>query len=142
MSEHHDYYIALAHSIAERSTCVRAKVGAVLVKDDRILSTGFNGAPKHLTHCTQESCVVVHAHCIRCVHAETNALLFADRVQGTIFYITHAPCLFCCQHLINAGVSMVYFDQNYNDDRITSLGYVNQQAYLEAAGVQCRRHRK
>jgi len=136
----HAYYLSLARSVAQRSTCQRAQVGALLVAQDRILSTGFNGAPRHLAHCTQDNCLVHDGHCIRCVHAETNALLFAGPHTGDAFlYCTHAPCVHCCQHLINFGISMVYYEKAYNDIRISLLGFPTQQAYLEAAGVNCVR---
>jgi dCMP deaminase len=93
------------------------KVGAVVVKDRRVVSTGYNGAPRGLEHCDDVGCEMVNHHCIRTVHAEANALLFAgfERTNGATLYVTHAPCRSCVGLIINAGIKRVVFVDAYGD---------------------------
>jgi dCMP deaminase len=117
---------------AMRSTCTRLAVGAVLARDDRVLSTGYNGAPTGLDHCVHED----EEPCSITVHAEANALLFAGRhgasTLGTTMYCTHAPCLGCSGLLLNAGVARVVYQEWYRSD----LGLER----LSLAGVKVEKH--
>ncbi len=84
------YFIRIAKEVSSRATCLRAQVGAVIVKDNRILSTGFNGAPVGEAHCLDEGCLMYESHCIRCIHAEENAVLNAAKfgipIEGSTLY--------------------------------------------------------
>lgn len=108
-----EWLLRMADVAAQRSTCSRLQVGAVLSRDGRILSTGYNGAPSGETHCEH----LDDLPCTQSVHAEVNALVFAARhgvsTEGASFYVTHAPCYGCAGLLINAGVDTVYFRSHY-----------------------------
>lgn len=115
-----------ARLMAERSTCERARVGAILALEGRIISTGYNGAPRGARHCGPDDHPPVTATCAVAVHAEANAVAFAARngvaTEGATLYVTLAPCLPCSQLLINAGVNRVVYAEPYRlDDGITLL---------------------
>lgn len=126
-----DYFMEIAFTVAQRSTCDRAHVGAVLVRDRRILTTGYNGAPAELAHCDEVGHLMVDGHCVRTLHAEQNAIiqgaLHGVSIQGSTAYVTHQPCLTCAKMLINAGVKRVVYAGNYPDE--------NSRRFLEEAGV-------
>lgn len=122
------YFMSIARLVATRSTCVRRQVGCVLVKEKRILSTGYNGAPSGLAHCEDVGCLRQqlnipsgerHEIC-RGVHAEQNALIQAARfgvpIVGADLYCTTMPCTQCTKMLLNAGISEVYCSDSYPDD--------------------------
>lgn len=113
------YFMAQCHLIAERSTCTRLMVGAVIVRNNRIIASGYNGSVADGTHCIDEGCYVVDNHCIRTVHAEANALLqcarFGIATENTEIYVTHYPCVHCCKQLIQAGVKAVYYASDYRN---------------------------
>lgn len=123
-----EYYMGIAELVSKRSTCLRRQVGAVLVKDDAIISTGYNGAPKGLLHCEVTGCLREkmgvpsgerHELC-RGVHAEQNCIVQAAvhgvSVEGAILYTTTFPCSVCAKMIINAGVKNIYYKGNYNDE--------------------------
>ncbi|MCL6522806.1 MAG: dCMP deaminase family protein [Firmicutes bacterium] len=132
-----EYFLRLAELVAERATCPRQHVGAVLVRERRILATGYNGAPRGLPHCTEVGCSLYGEHCTRAVHAELNALLqcarFGVAAEGATLYCTHTPCLECAKALVNAGVHEVVYRHPYADDR------ANVEALLREAGLVLRR---
>lgn len=104
--------------LAQRSTCNTKRVGALLAKDNRIISTGYNGPPKGAPHCDEISCLKdKNGACIRTVHAEANVIAFAARYgissEGTTLYTTTAPCFTCAKLLINAGIAEVYYIEEY-----------------------------
>ena len=122
-----DYFIGIAHLVSERSSCLRRKVGAVLVKDKRILATGYNGAPSGVRHCDETGCLREemkvpsgqrHELC-RGLHAEQNAFLQAAlhgvSVRGSSLYITVTPCSICAKMIVNAGVTEVVIEGDYPD---------------------------
>lgn len=112
------YFMDIAFQVAERSTCPRRSVGAVIVKDKRIKGTGYNGSPAGLAHCQDEGCLMVNNHCIRTIHAEINALLEcapAER-KGATIYVTDRPCAECAKCIINCGISRVVFARDYPAD--------------------------
>ena len=113
------YFMEIAHTVATRATCPRASVGAVLVRDHRILTTGYNGAPRGVTHCTEAGCIVVNDHCQRATHAEANAIvqgaLHGVSLHGATAYCTHQPCVNCSKLLISAGVTKIVYEQPYPD---------------------------
>ncbi len=128
-----DYFIKIALAVAERSTCDRAHVGAVLVRDKRILTTGFNGSPAGLPHCDDAGHLLVDGHCVRTIHAETNAIIQAAlhgvSTKDATCYVTHFPCINCTKTLINAGVTRIVYRNNYRVD-------INAQDFCEGAGVE------
>lgn len=127
-----EYFMDIAFAVAERSTCDRAHVGAVLVRDRRILTTGYNGAPAGLPHCDEVGHLMVDGHCVRTLHAEQNAIIQAALhgvgIQGATAYVTHQPCLTCAKMLINAGITRVVYAGNYPDE--------NSRQFLEIARVE------
>ena len=122
-----EYFMEIAKLVATRATCQRRSVGAVLVRDRRILATGYNGAPRGLSHCPAEGpsrdwpdgCMKA-GHCIRSLHAEQNALLQAAYIgipcEGASMYVTCQPCNTCAKMLINAGVRRVVYEGDYPDE--------------------------
>lgn len=114
-----DYFMGVAETVGTRATCPRASVGAVLVRDHRILTTGYNGAPRHVAHCTEVGCEMVGGHCIRAVHAEANAIVQAALhgvgLAGATAYCTHQPCINCAKLFISAGVIRVVYRDAYSD---------------------------
>jgi dCMP deaminase len=127
-----EYFLDIAFSVAERSTCDRAHVGAVLVRDKRILATGYNGSPAGLPHCDEVGHLMVDGHCVRTLHAEQNAIIQAAlhgiSSEGATAYVTHQPCLTCAKMLINAGIRRVVYSGNYPD--------VYSRQFLAEANVQ------
>ncbi len=133
------YFLSIARLVAERSTCLRRKVGAVLVKDKRILATGYNGAPSGLRHCLEIGCLRErlgipsgqrHELC-RGLHAEQNVLIQAARhgisVAGSSLYGTNLPCVICTKMLINADIQGIFYQDGYTDDLSREM--------LEEAGI-------
>lgn len=114
-----EYFMRITSEVAQRSTCPRAQVGSVVVKDKRILTTGYNGAPRGLPHCIEVGCLMVDNHCVRAIHAEQNALLqgalHGVALGGGTVYVTHQPCLICAKMIINAGIVRVVFAKAYPD---------------------------
>jgi len=121
------YFMNITNLVAQRSTCLRRAVGAVLVKDKRILSTGYNGAPANLKHCLEVGCLreqlgvesgKMHELC-RGIHAEQNAIIQAAyhgvSVKGAAIYCTNQPCSICARMIINAGIVKIYYQSGYAD---------------------------
>jgi dCMP deaminase len=119
--------MSIAEQVAGRSTCLRRATGAVLVKDKRILATGYNGVPKGLAHCEEVGCLREqrkipsgsHHELCRGIHAEQNAVIQAAKhgiaMDGSIAYCTHQPCVLCAKILLNAGVVDIVFRDSYPD---------------------------
>jgi dCMP deaminase len=108
------YFMELALVVAKRSTCARAFVGCVLVKDRKILATGYNGSPSGLPHCDDSGHLMVEGHCVRTIHAEQNAIIQASTdLTGATAYVTAFPCLICTKLLIQAGIRRVVYLDNY-----------------------------
>lgn len=126
------YFMEITFQVAKRSTCPRAAVGAVIVRDKRILTTGYNGSPRGQSHCTEVGCLMVNDHCVRTLHAEQNAIiqgaLHGVDVSHSTLYVTHQPCLSCAKMIINAGIERVVYGGDYPDPLAVS--------FLEAAGVE------
>jgi dCMP deaminase len=138
-----EYFMAITRMVAMRSTCLRRSVGAILVKDKRILSTGYNGAPSGLKHCEEVGCVrqdssipsgTRHELC-RGLHAEQNAIIQAAyhgiSIRGADLYCTNMPCVICSKMLINAGIRKVYYAEGYDDALSEGL--------FQEAGIQVER---
>ena len=122
------YFMSMAELVSSRSTCLRRQVGAVIVKEKRVLSTGYNGAPKGLKHCAEVGCIrqqnnvesgTRHELC-RGVHAEQNAVIqaayFGVSIKDASIYTTNFPCVMCAKILINAGIREVVFRDDYIDE--------------------------
>lgn len=115
------YFMGIAHQAATRATCLRKHVGAVIVRDRTVLSTGYNGSVRGLPHCEDEGCVMEDGHCITTVHAEANAILQAAKngvsVDGAELYTTASPCWNCFKLIANAGIRRIYYGEFYRDER-------------------------
>lgn len=112
-----DYFMANAELISKRSTCDRAFVGAVLVKDKRIIATGYNGGVSDTDNCDHAGHYIDDGHCIRTVHAEMNALIQCAKegisTNNTELYVTHFPCVNCTKALLQAGIKKITYHTNY-----------------------------
>ena len=118
--------MAIARAVATRATCSRRSVGAVIVKDKRILTTGYNGAPVGLRHCDHaDDRDMLHGHCARSTHAEQNAIVQASRhgvaIADSTLYCTAHACLTCAKLLINAGITRVVYEDEYSDELAIEL---------------------
>ncbi len=135
-----EYFLRIASLVAERSTCLRRGVGAILVKDKKILATGYNGAPSGIEHCETAGCIRTqmnvpsgrrHELC-RGLHAEQNALLQAalhgNSVKDAILYATIQPCIICAKMLINAGIKDIVIMGHYPDEMAAQ--------FLKEAGIR------
>jgi dCMP deaminase len=123
-----EYFMEMAELTAKRSTCSRRQVGAVIVRDNRAVATGYNGAPRGLAHCEEKGgCLRQqlnvpsgqrHELC-RALHAEQNAIISAasmgNAIEGGTIYITHQPCVICAKMIINAGIKKIYIKDSYPD---------------------------
>jgi dCMP deaminase len=123
-----EYFMDITRLVAKRSTCLRRQVGAILVKDKKILATGYNGAPSRLPHCLDTGCLRQqqgvpsgerHELC-RGLHAEQNAIIQAAYhgvgINGATLYCTNHPCAICSKMIINAGIEKIVYDEGYADD--------------------------
>ena len=143
-----EYFMTLADEVATRSTCLRRSVGALIVKDRRILATGYNGVPSGLRHCSETGCLRPqlnvpsgqrHEIC-RGLHAEQNAIIQAARygidISGACIYITTQPCVVCAKMLINAGISEIVYKNPYPDELSAELlaeSGIKMRVYDESA---------
>ena len=116
------YFMNIAHEVATRSTCDRKNVGAVIVREKTILSTGYNGSIKGLPHCNDAGHEMSDGHCIRTTHAEANAIVQAAKngvaVNNSEIYVTASPCYNCFKLIANAGIIVIYYNELYRDERI------------------------
>jgi dCMP deaminase len=123
----------IALAVSERSTCDRASVGCVLVLEKRILTTGFNGSPMGQPHCDEAGHLMVEGHCVRTIHAETNAIIQAAlhgvSTKGSSCYVTHFPCINCTKALINAGIVRLVYASAYRIDE-------NAMDFLKTAHIE------
>ena len=114
------YFMVQAALLASRSTCKRLSVGAVLVRDKRIIAGGYNGAVSGDDHCIDEGCYLRDGHCVRTIHAEMNAILqcarFGMSTDGASLYVTDFPCLQCTKSLLQAGIKEINYIRNYHND--------------------------
>lgn len=130
-----EYFMRMADLVAERSTCLRRSVGAVLVREQRVIATGYNGSVHGQPHCSEAGCLIVDGHCKRTVHAEMNALLqcaaHGVAARGTAVFCTASPCLDCAKALVQAGVRRVVFREEYDDP--------HTEGVFASAGVAVKR---
>jgi len=112
----------IAKEVATRSTCDRKYIGAVIVREKTILSTGYNGSIKGLPHCDEAGHEMVDDHCIRTTHAEANAIVQAAKngveINQSEIYVTASPCYNCFKLIANAGIKTIYYGEFYREDRI------------------------
>jgi dCMP deaminase len=140
------YFMNITNLVAERSTCTRRAVGAVMVKDKRILSTGYNGAPTGLKHCLEAGCLreqlgvesgKMHELC-RGIHAEQNAIIQAAyhgvSVKDAAIFCTNQPCSICARMIINAGIQKIYYQSGYADSLAMEL---LGEAGIEVKQIDC-----
>lgn len=116
------YFMKIAYAVSERSTCDRAFIGCVLVLEKRILTTGFNGSPSGQPHCDDVGHLMVEGHCVRTIHAETNAIIQAAlhgvSTRGATCYVSHFPCINCAKVLVNSGITRLVYSVDYRVDPI------------------------
>lgn len=133
------YFNGMAQVAATRATCTRLKVGAVLVTDNQVAATGYNGSAPGMPHCEEAGCDVVDNHCVRTVHAEMNALAQAARrgvkIEGSTVYTTASPCWDCFRVLVNAGVKRFVYAMDYranaSQERIQAILAANPDITVE-----------
>ena len=139
----HQYFMTITQQVAERSTCTRAKVGAIIVRDRNILATGYNGAPAGMPHCTEAGCLIyesktpygeVEENCFRTIHAEINAIAQAAKngsnIKDSSIYVTHTPCIHCLKVLVNTGIQSVYYEKPYKLHTLDEI-LQNTQVHME-----------
>jgi len=141
------YFMEITRLVATRSTCLRRQVGAIIVKDKRILATGYNGAPKQLPHCLDMGCLrdqksvpsgQRHELC-RGIHAEQNAIIQAatsgTNIENSVLYSTHFPCSLCMKMILNSSIQKVYYLEGYPDELASALA---QESQLEMIKLDYR----
>ena len=115
------YFMNIAEVVASRSTCDRKFVGAVIVRDKTILSTGYNGSIRGLPHCSDVGHMMENDHCVATIHAEANAIVQAARngvmIDGATIYATASPCWSCFKQIANAGIKRICYGEFYRDER-------------------------
>ena len=128
------YFMNIAKEVSTRSTCDRKHVGAVIVRDKTILSTGYNGSIKGLKHCDEIGHEMVDGHCVRTTHAEANAIVQAAKngvsINNAEMYVTASPCYNCFKLIANSGINTIYYDEFYRDDIIIK--------YAVEAGIELK----
>ncbi|MFA6197702.1 MAG: cytidine/deoxycytidylate deaminase family protein [Patescibacteria group bacterium] len=127
-----DYFMAITRIIATRSTCDRLHAGAILVKDNRIISTGYNGSPQGLAHCDDVGHLIEEGHCVRTIHGEHNAILQiaiagGPSTIGSTMYAKYNPCIHCAKYVVSAGIKRVVIGQLYRGEAAVE--------YLKKAGI-------
>ncbi|MEZ4363903.1 MAG: dCMP deaminase family protein [Kofleriaceae bacterium] len=117
-----EYFMSIAQVVATRSTCPRKFVGAVIVRNRTILSTGYNGSIRGMPHCSDVGHMMEDGHCVATIHAEANAIIQAARngvsIEGAAVYVTASPCWSCFKQIANAGIGRICFGEFYRDPRI------------------------
>ena len=116
------YFMNIAREVSTRSTCDRKHVGAVIVRNKTILSTGYNGSIKGLPHRDDAGHEMVDGHCIRTTHAEANAIVQAAKngikTDDSEIYVTASPCYNCFKLIANSGIKIIFYEEFYRDERI------------------------
>ncbi len=146
-----DYFFEFAELASNRATCLRRKIGAVLVKDKMVISTGYNGPPRGIPHCSKTGCIRKnenipsgqrHELC-RGLHAEQNAIIQAAKngvnVSGSYLYCSTKPCVICTKMIINAGITKVFYKQDYEDKLADKIA---KQSDVEFIKVKSKKGKK
>lgn len=129
-----DYFMAITRIIATRSTCDRLRAGAILVKNNRIISTGYNGSPPGLPHCDSDAGHLMEEdHCVRTIHAEHNTILQSAvigglRTEDSTLYTLYSPCIHCAKYIVAAGIKRIVVGKLYRNEQA--------REYLEKAGTK------
>ena len=147
------YFMTITRQVAERSTCNRAKVGAVIVRDKNILATGYNGAPAGMPHCTDLGCLIYQSknpngdmeeNCFRTIHAEINAIAQAAKngssIKDAAIYVTHTPCIHCLKVLVNTGIKNIFYEIPYKIHTLDEILRATR-VHLEQVPLPGNRHR-
>src|SRR4051794_30677348 len=117
-----EYFMSIAQVVSTRSTCPRKYVGAAIVRNRTILSTGYNGSIRGMPHCSDVGHMMEDGHCVATIHAEANAIIQAARngvnIDGALIYVTASPCWACFRMIANAGIQRIVFGEFYRDERI------------------------
>jgi dCMP deaminase len=139
-----EYFLGIAFLAAKRSTCLIRQVGAVLVKDNTIISTGYNGAASGLDDCRKLGCLRKHIipgtqqEICRAIHAEQNAIIQAAvqgvSIEGATLYTTHSPCILCARMIINAKIKKCVYSSSYSDLRFQEIFDQAGIAWLQMIG--------
>jgi dCMP deaminase len=120
-----EYFMQIAEVVATRSTCPRKYVGAVIVRDKTILSTGYNGSIRGMPHCSDVGHMMENDHCVATIHAEANAIIQAAKngvmIEGGTIYVTASPCWICFKQIANAGLRRICYREFYRDERIFAV---------------------
>ncbi|MCU0609001.1 MAG: dCMP deaminase family protein [Chitinispirillaceae bacterium] len=120
-----EYFMRIAVQAGTRSTCDRKHVGAVIVRDKTILSTGYNGSIRGMPHCDDRGHMMEDSHCVATVHAEANAIIQAAKhgtsINGADIYVTASPCWNCFKLIANSGIRRIFFHEFYRDERILAI---------------------
>jgi len=120
-----EYFMNIAKQVASRSTCDRKHIGAVIVRDKTILSTGYNGSIRGMPHCDEVGHMMENDHCVATIHAEANAVLQAAKngvmIEKSEVYTTASPCWICFKMLANAGIKKIHYGEFYRDERIFDI---------------------
>ncbi len=143
-----EYFMEITKLVAQRSTCLRRQVGAIIVKEKKILTTGYNGAPSGTTHCLDIGCLrdklnvpsgERHELC-RALHAEQNAIIQAAQhgvsIKGGVLYSTLQPCSLCSKMIINSGITAVYYEDGYPDQMALDLFEEAHIEFIRISGVK------
>jgi dCMP deaminase len=121
----HTYFMNIARQVGTRSTCDRKHVGAVIVRDKTILSTGYNGSIRGSDHCDEVGHMMENGHCIATIHAEANAILQAAKngvaINEADIYISASPCWNCFKLIANAGIRRIFYGEFYRDERSLAM---------------------
>ena len=135
-----EYFMNIARVVSSRSTCPRKSVGAVIVRDKTILSTGYIGSIRGMPHCTEAGHMMENGHCVATIHAESNAILQAARngvmIDGGTIYVTASPCWNCFKEIANSGIRRVVYGEFYRDDRIFSVAGTLHIELVHLAGPE------
>jgi dCMP deaminase len=125
-----EYFMEIARIVATRATCPRAAVGSVIVSNKKIISTGYNGSPSNTKHCYEIGCFMFENHCIRTIHSEANALLYAKQdLSNATIYTTYQPCINCSKLIMGAGITKIIYKHQYWDK-------TGEQLFLECNYIQ------
>jgi dCMP deaminase len=134
-----EYFMRIAVDVASRSTCDRKHVGAVIVRDRNILSTGYNGSISGMPHCDEVGHMMENNHCIGTIHAEANAIIQAAKngvmISGASIYTTASPCWNCFKIIVNSGMRRICFGEFYRDERIFSVAAQIGVELIDLSGV-------
>ena len=134
-----EYFMNIAQVVSSRSTCPRKYVGAVIVRNRTILSTGYNGSIRGMPHCSDVGHMMEAGHCVATIHAEANAIIQAARngvmIDGATLYVTASPCWSCFKQSANAGVNRICYGEFYRDERIFAVA---EQLGIELVHLKLR----